>query len=665
MVKVRILSARCENFKGFKTFENNFANQTLICGRNGIGKSSVAELIMWVLFGVGNNLSNNPKVRREVDQKPVNDVPVVGELTLDVDGVEVVARKVQKRTFKKDGSYSDDNTYSINGVEKNLKDFNAYFSFSFDDLLMCMNIGAFLRQKPKEMREFLFKLPKNLSAEDIIEKSSDLAGLREFIGKYSIEEIAAMNKASITKLNKEIAGYPARIDEVNRQIVDDYNASELELQKKVLEEQIAEIETQENNSVARAKEWDTMSRDLMELQFKKSDIEKTANSVLIEKRAELQRVFDTADADFRKAMTDQKMAELDIERIASAIKRQKEEKEQLIHNFNEIRQKEYPPFEPLPPLEEDAKFCPACGQVLPEEKLKELLIDYAERAEKHAEHYEADHKKFAEDQDRQLAEIAANGKHCNEKLKELEYQLTDAEKRRDEAVNAKMQKNREKNEAVSKLNELPERVDLSDNQEYEALIDEIRRKEEAMRSLDNGADYRSVLKNKKAGLQTDLDNIKNQLARIIKNVELEERIEFLRSEHIQKEQAKADCERILDLLDELDKKKNELLADDINAHFGGRVTWDLFAFAKNGGYKKDYCVPKIDGYALNDNTANHGRVIEAMLIIALSVQKILGIQAPIILDDGESLDPWRIPETDNQLIIMSRTDDTELKVVSR
>ena len=665
MVKVKILSARCENFKGFKAFETNFANQTLICGRNGIGKSSVAELIMWVLFGVGNNLSNNPKVRREVNQKPVNDVPVVGELTLDVDGVEIVARKVQKRTFKKDGSYSDDNTYSINGVEKNLKDFNAYFGFSFDDLLMCMNIGAFLSQKPKEMREFLFKLPKDLSAEDIIEKSSDLAGLREFIGKYSIEEIAAMNKASITKLNKEIAGYPARINEVNRQIVDDSNASELELQKKALEEQIVEIETQEDDSVARVREWDAMSRDLMELQFKKSDIEKSANSVLIEERTELQRVFDTADAGFRKAMTDQKMAELDIERITGAIKRHKEEKEQLIFKFNEIRQKEYPEFEPLPPLEEDAKFCPACGQALPEEKLKELLIDYAERAEKHTERYKVDRKEFEENRDKQLTEIAVNGNNCNKRLGELEVQLEDAEKRRNEAVNAKMQKNREKNEAVSKLNELPERVDLSDNQEYEALLDEIRKKDEAMKSLDNGADYRSVLKRKKAGLQTDLDNVKNQLARIIKNVELEERIEFLRSEHIQKEQAKADCERILDLLDELDKKKNELLADDINAHFGGRVTWDLFAFAKNGGYKKDYCVPKIDGYALNDNTANHGRVIEAMLIIALSVQKILGIQAPIILDDGESLDPWRIPETDNQLIIMSRTDDTELKVVSR
>lgn len=133
-----------------------------------------------------------------------------------------------------------------------------------------------------------------------------------------------------------------------------------------------------------------------------------------------------------------------------------------------------------------------------------------------------------------------------------------------------------------------------------------------------------------------MDNVKNQIARVMKNAELEDRIEFLRNEHAQKEQAKANCEKILVLLEELDKKKNELMVDDINRHFGGRVTWDLFAFAKNGGYKKDYCEPCIDGYLVRD-TANHGRKIEAMLIIALTIQKIVGIQAPVILDDGESL----------------------------
>ena len=78
------------------------------------------------------------------------------------------------------------------------------------------------------------------------------------------------------------------------------------------------------------------------------------------------------------------------------------------------------------------------------------------------------------------------------------------------------------------------------------------------------------------------------------------------------------------MLDALDKKKNELLVDDINSHFGGRVTWDLFAFAKNGGYKKDYCEPCIDGYLVKD-TANKGRRIEAKMIIALSIQKFVQI----------------------------------------
>ena len=124
MYVVKLISAHCENFKGFKSFDMQFGDRiTHIKGANGLGKSSIAELLMWVLHGVGNDLTSNPKVRREVNKIPVADIPVVGEITMVVNGKEIVARKVQKRTVKKDGSYSDDNTYSINGVEKNLKDF--------------------------------------------------------------------------------------------------------------------------------------------------------------------------------------------------------------------------------------------------------------------------------------------------------------------------------------------------------------------------------------------------------------------------------------------------------------------------------------------------------------------------------------------------------------
>ena len=95
---VKLISAHCENFKGFKSFDVQFGDKiTHIKGANGLGKSSIAELLMWVLHGVGNDLTSNPKVRREVDKIPVADVQVVGEITMEVDGKEIIAKKLLER----------------------------------------------------------------------------------------------------------------------------------------------------------------------------------------------------------------------------------------------------------------------------------------------------------------------------------------------------------------------------------------------------------------------------------------------------------------------------------------------------------------------------------------------------------------------------------------
>ena len=661
MHKVRIKSAHFENFKGFQAKDVEFGPLTIIKGSNGQGKSTIAEGIMWCLFGVGNDLTNNPKVRREVDRCPVNDVPVTVELALSIDDKDVVVKKTQKRSIKKDGSYSDDNTYSINGVEKTLRDFQAYFDFSMPDLLMCMNTEAFLNQKQKEMRDFLFKLPKNISVKDIVMKYPEFSELASMLDKYSIEEIGAMNKASITKLNKEIAGYPGRIDEVSRQIVSDVDTAELELQKNALAEQIAEIEKQEEDSFSQAKEYDAMSRDIMDLQFKKTDIERKANAKLLDQRQGLQKSIDKLTCDFNASMSRKKMAELEVERLEKVIASKTAEKEQLKVDYIAKRSEAVAPYEDLPELSDDDMTCPACGQVLPEEIKKQRIAEHDEKVKQHKAAYDAMKNDFEAGKNAKLQEIGEKGKALALEITNMKEGLTSARVSVQTESTSIMSANEEKTKLLNELNAIPAAADLSENQEYTALVAEIQKKEEAMQAVNTGADYRSVLKQKKAELQEQLDSVKNQISRVVKNSELEERIEFLRQEHAQKEQAKADCERVLDMLDSLDMKKNELLVDDINAHFGGRVTWDLFAFAKNGGYKKDYCEPCIDGYLVKD-TANKGRRIEAKMIIALSVQKIVGIQCPIILDDAESLDSWRLPICNSQLIVLSRTDDRELNV---
>lgn len=661
---VKLVSAHCENFKGFKSFDIQFGNKiTHIKGANGLGKSSIAELLMWVLHGVGNDLTSNPKVRREVDKVPVADVPVVGEITMEVDGKEIVVKKVQKRTTKKDSSYSDDNTYSINGVEKNLKDFIAYFDFSFDDLLMGMNIGAFLNKKPKEMRDFLFKLPQDISIKDIVAKYPDFAELVPLLEKYDIEEIESMNKASVTKLNKEIAGYSGRIDEVSRQIVEDIDTAELELQKNALQEQIATIEKQEDDSLAQSKQLESMSKDIMDLQFKKSEIERQANSKLVEQKKEIQKCIDEAEIQFRQAMNDSSMAEMDKKRIEDNISRRKAEKQQLLDEHYKISGESFRKYIPFPELKEDDIFCPTCGQEWPEDVKADKLAEHEENSKNHLKQYKDDKLKWENQQESKIAEIAVKGQYLNKEIEKLENEeLLVVEKRIKSANEKKVIANGAKNKALDELNTLPTQVDLSDNQEYESLCQEIAKKEEALKSMNTGADYRATLRNQKAEIQAELDAVKEKILKTAKNVELEERLTFLRNEQLQKEQSKADCERILHLLDQLDQKKNELLVDSINSYFGGRVTWDLFAFAKNGGYKKDYCVPRIDGYELHDNTANEGREIEAKIIIALTIQKIVGIQCPVILDRMESLDPWRLPVCDSQLIVMSRADNKELQI---
>jgi DNA repair exonuclease SbcCD ATPase subunit len=664
MYVVKLISAHCENFKGFKSFDMQFGDRiTHIKGANGLGKSSIAELLMWVLHGVGNDLTSNPKVRREVDKIPVADVPVVGEITMMVNGKEIIARKVQKRTVKKDGSYSDDNTYSINGVEKNLKDFIGYFDFSFDDLLMCMNIGAFMAKKPKEMREFLFKLPQDISIKDIVIKYPEFAELVPLLEKYDIEEISSMNKASITKLNKEISGYPGRIDEVNRQIVEDIDTAELELQKNELQRQIADIEKQEEDSLAQAKLHDSKSRDIMDLQFKRSEIERIGNSKLVEQKKEIQHRIDEAEMQFQKAMNDSSMAEMDKQRVLGAIERKKEQKASLLQEYTNVSQNVFPSYSPLPELNSDMLVCPTCGQELPESVKAQKEAEYEENSRKHRQQYESDKKDWEKHKLDLLASISEKGRTLKAEIERMEgTEFAEIEDRIKLSNEQKVVANGAKNKALEEMNTLPARVDLSDNQEYEAICLEISKKEEALKAINTGADYRATLRNQKADIQAELDSVKEKVSRTTKNVELEDRLSFLRNEQLQKEQSKADCEKILDLLDQLDQKKNELLVDSINSFFGGRVTWDLFAFAKNGGYKKDYCVPRIDGFEIHDNTANHGRKIEAMMIIALTIQKIVGIQCPVILDDGESLDPWRLPVCDSQLIVMSRADNKELMI---
>ena len=208
-----------ENFMCYAHADFDFYAITKITAKNGKGKSTIATAYLWCLFNCDYELKDNPVVRREVDGKSVDDMDTSVELTLDVDGKEITMKKVHVRTYSKDKTgYKDDNLYCINDVRKNLKDFNAYLDVDMNVFKMCSNVNAFLNQKPAEMREYLFGLVGDVTDLDIASQKAELAELVPLLNKYKVEELSAMNKATKTKITKDLPILDGQIKEKERDI---------------------------------------------------------------------------------------------------------------------------------------------------------------------------------------------------------------------------------------------------------------------------------------------------------------------------------------------------------------------------------------------------------------------------------------------------------------
>lgn len=661
MRKIKLKKLRMENFKGFKEAEFNFFDHTRVSGANGLGKSTLAAAYMWLFWNIDYNLSSNPNVRRKINRQPVNDVLVTVEGTLDIDGTEVTARKQQKRTFKKDGSFTDDNTYFINDAPKTLRDFNEYFGFDMDVFKLCSNVNAFLVQKPKEMREFLFGLVEDVSDLDVARKFGELAELVRLLEKYTVEELTAMNKASITRITKEQNGIPMAIAENKRYLVDDVDTAELELQRNALQEQIRSIREQLDDSEKARTEWQKKSDDIMELQFKKSDMERLEADKLRAVRSQIQGEIDAAEKGFQEAVRIHGDAERRITGLEQENRQKEEQKGKLAERWKEEARKTFPgEQDEFIGITENDLLCSTCGQPLPENlKAEKIARSEADREEFYRKK-EVERERFYRDREASKTAINEAGKKLVEEIRANTEKIVELQSTIEHAKTDKIRYNSEKSAAMKRLDALPGVPDMSGNQEYETLCMEIRTKEAALKAGNTGADYRTVLRGQMETAQHELDEVKDKLQAVMKNAEFEQRIADLEASRLTLEQKKADCEKVMNLLDQLDERKNTFLVDKINAHFRF-VRWDLFRHAKNGSYRKDYCKPVIENKDYGDDT-NTGLEILARLDIAMAAQRASGICCPVFLDYGESIDSWRIPESESQLIVLCRTDDLELKI---
>lgn len=628
-----------ENFMCYAHAEFDFYAITKIMAKNGKGKSTIATAYLWCLFNCDYELKDNPVVRREVDGKSVDDMDTSVELTLDVDGKEITMKKVQKRTYSKDGSsYKDDNKYFINDVPKTLKDFNTYLDADMNAFKMCSNVNAFLNQKPAEMREYLFGLVGDVTDLDIASQKAELAELVPLLNKYTVEELSAMNKATKTKITKDLPILDGQIKEKERdiQLKQAIEVSNLELQKNSLKEQIADCMAKQTDNDKLIAEYDKASSDVLNLKFELSDMSRKANVDNVKTRRDVENeISEKKDYLINIANTIQKNNS-EISGYQNDIESGTRERNRLADVWKKIKEEKF---------NDNTAICPTCHRELPAEEIESLRSLFEKTKADRLAKVEKDGLEVKADVDN-ARDMIPRLEKCNEEnianQQKLEEEVADLEKQ---------------------LSELPQEIDVTATEEYKALEQKIAEKEEAMYKANDISAIKAELKSQETALRQQLAECESRIAKSDTAAD-EQRLEELKQARIDSEQNKANAEKILDLLDELDKAKNEALTEAVNSHFS-LVKWQLFEYAKNGNYKS-CCIPTVDRKSILTTMSNKGNRILGRVDICNSIQKISGISVPIVLDDSESLstdNQKKVAEmVDSQLVMLIVNDSEKLEI---
>lgn len=633
MKTLKIKSIELLNFMKFGSFKTDFADFTKISGMNAEGKSTIATAVLWLLFNCDYDMHDNPAVRRTVGGKPVDDMDVSVTAAFDMDGKEVIATKTQKRKYGKDEiSYKDDNSYEINSVPKTLTAFNEYFEIvpKTDKIYVIPN--AFLTKKPDDMRAVLFALVDGITDLDIASGNDELSELVPLLEKYTAEELKAMNNKAY-KDGKDIsADRKSKIDGGMELIAQkqDLDLAEVELKKKALEDQLADCLEKQSGAEGLLVAYDKASSDALKLRFDLSDMQNKAN-------AEIRKNKDDASKELALAGIEVGKLNHELERVATHMATMSDKADAAEAGRKDQAEKWKQAKERV--FDENSLVCPYCGQELPQDRKEAMIAEFESHRAEELKSIETNGNLFKKTKEECLAEIEAD----RETVERLEKEIRKAEEKQAELK--------------EKYNSLPDSVDVSQTDEYKEIEKKIAKCEETMKQFDSTAGLKEELKQQENEIRKQIVDCNSQLS-AADTTDIENQIAKWKEEQKNAEQAVATAEKILYLLKQLDKCKNEKLTKEVNKHFS-LVKWKLFDYAKNGEYK-NCCIPTVDGKSILDISSNKGNRILGKIDICSSFQKIKGISMPIILDDAESLDSGNLKTVSemvkSQLIALIVTD---------
>lgn len=631
-------------FYGSNTLDADIYDRTEISGVNETGKSTIKRAIQYI-FGCRDENGREITGIRPHD-KDGNDLDgdITAEVTVEIDGTDKVLKKVCRQNFNKKGEFTGNVTdYYVNDIPKKAADFEAFLEESVcgkDKFSLCINAMTLLLKGGTEQRTILADMFGQHSNDDICNQFPEFEALRAILQDGTVDELKKRCNVQLygtrgrngTKgLQDLLDEIPSRIDEISRQRVD-IDLADLELKKKALLDKLSENIKQQTDTQNSMISYDKLSDGIIELKGQLSALQQKANEKLDADRREKRTTLNQIQNEHQKELLK-----------ADTIREEITELEKRIAQFEQKRQELKKSWDLNKSLkfDENSMICSYCGQEYPEEKKEKLRTEF----DTHKAH--------------ELELINKEGSSCADHIKsdqaELEHKREELKKTEDEMERL------EKEIAIADnvLNSIPASVDISNTEEYKAIQSQIAEKEAAMHKFTDMNLLRFQLKCDEEQIRKDISVVDKSLASVSINESVDKRITELEQERKNIAQKITDVQAQLDLLKKFSRKKNELLEADVNKYLSF-CTVRMFRPLVNGDTEE--CCDFIYNGEPYSRNMNHGAKILTEIDICNAFQKRCGVELPIMVDDTESLDHWKIPDVDSQLIMFRRSDDASLKV---
>lgn len=633
-------------FYGKNTLDTDFSMKTVLSGQNEVGKSTVKRIILDVLNCHDENDREITGIRpHDENGVEIDDVDIVRAVTFEIDGKAKTLKKVTRQGRNKDGEVCSGHTdYYVNDVTYKMVEYNEFINDNIADLKIlpfCLNAMTLLLKSPTNQRIALSTFFGTHKNPEICDMFPQFAELKPMFDDGDVDQLKKVCRGKLNGtggrngskgLVKERDEISTRIDTIHS--TNEYtDLAELELQKKTYEPQLEEIEDKlsDYNKILESKQKAT--EDIMSLKFELSDMERKANADNQKKRMELQAQIDGFNASIHKTESMIRAGKASIENSEREVRFCAENLEKVRADWKRAKELAF---------DESSINCPMCGQRLPEDKIESMRAEFDERKTKN------------------LKELEDKGNALLNDNKELKQAIEDKKKEIAD-LEAELKELTERCDIVAKeLRKVPTDVDMTGNSEYQALKAKIEEKEKALADENDTSELIRKLKNERNELlrQVSSTNARIELG-VANNKRIDDSIADLEDKRKDLNQEIADWERKLDLLKEFTRKKNELLQADVNKYLDF-ATAKLFRPLLNGD-TEECCDFVYNGEAYARNL-NHGARMLVEVDVCRAFQKAASVNFPIIIDDTESVDDWRIPQIDNQLIMLKHTQDKELVI---